>query len=239
MKKIALILFVLSLASCGIKKIPLSELDTLDSVELYETTTDFLNKQPMTDNAGVLIKDQSDQHITIKGIFDKKTGEKIDKGISAWALKYKDNNYFNLGYSTDINHWNSYAAFDIEGKYSAIIIDDNSPSILKTTSTAYGGGLAGSLIAESLKWNKNWKDKNGVKKKILFIDTQDISPGMLNRNASSHGNYLTRKQFQKLMDEIDMSLPEEKIKDIEFEKVIEIIETANKNYREEAINAQP
>ncbi|WP_372920406.1 hypothetical protein [Salegentibacter sp.] len=239
MKKALLILCLLSLMSCGVSKVPTDELHTLDSVTLYETTDDYLNKKPMALDAGVLIKDQSDQHITIKGIFDKKTGEKLKKAISAWAMEYRDNNYFNLGYSTDINHWNSYAKFDIEGKYSAIIIDDNSPYILKTTSNTYGGGLAGSLIAESVKWNKNWKDKDGVKKKILFIDTQDISPKMLNRNASSHGNYLTRKQFENLMAEIDMSLPEEKIKDIEFEKVIEIIETANKESGEEAISAQP
>lgn len=239
MKRIAFFLCLLSLASCGVQKIPLNELDSLDAVTLYETTSDYLNKQHMQVDAGVLIKEQSKQHITIKGIFDRKTGEKIDKAISAWALEYRDDNYFNLGYSTDMNHWSSYAKLDIEGKYSAIIIDDNSPSILKTTSNSYGGGIAGSLIAESLKWNKNWKDKDGIKKKILFIDTQEISPKKLNRNASSHGDYLTRKQFEKLMEETDTSLSEEKIKDIEFEKVIEIIETANKNNSEGVISAQP
>lgn len=227
MKKIVLILSVFSLLSCGVKKIPLNELHTLEAVKLYETTEQYLKEQPMNVDAGVLLKDQSDQHISIKGIFDKKTGEKIDRGISAWALEYKDENYFNLGYSTDVNHWNSYAKMDIEGRYSAIIIDDNSPNILKTTGNTYGGGLTGGLIAESLKWNKNWKDKNGNKKKILFIDTRDISSKQLNRNASSHGNYLTRKQFQQLIDETGISVPEEKIKDIEFEKVLEIIETAN------------
>ena len=238
MKKTVLILCLLSLISCGVSKVPTEELHTLDAVSLYETTDDYLNRKPMAVDAGVLIKDQSDQHITIKGIFDRKTGEKIDKGISAWAMEYKDENYFNLGYSTDVNHWSSYAKFDIEGKYSAIIIDDDSPYLLKTTSNAYGGGLAGSLIAESVKWNKNWKDENGNKKRILFIDTEDISPKMLNRNASSHGDYLTRKQFEKLMEEAGIKLPEEKIRDIEFEKVIEIIEAANENQREEAPNAR-
>ncbi|PRX47309.1 hypothetical protein [Salegentibacter salegens] len=238
MKKIAFCLCILSLASCGVQRIPLNELDTLEPVTLYETTSDYLNKKPMRVDAGILVKDQSTQHITIKGIFNRKTGEKIDKAISAWAMEYRDNNYFNLGYSTDLNHWNSYVKFDIEGKYSAVIIDDNSPYVLKTTSNSYGGGIAGSLIAESLKWNKNWKDKNGDKKKILFIDTQDISPKKLNRNASSHGDYLTRKQFEKLMEETNTSLSEEKIKDIEFEKVIEIIEAANKTKSEAEINAQ-
>ncbi|MEP6262876.1 MAG: hypothetical protein ABJ092_14965 [Gillisia sp.] len=227
MKKILFILSILTLMSCGTQKIALNELHTLDPVTLYETTNTYLNDKPMNVDAGVLIKDKSNQHITIKGIYDLKTGEKIEKGISAWALKYKDENYFNLGYSTDLNHWNSYAKLDIEGKYSAVIIDDNSPYILKSSGNTYGGGVAGVLIAESLKWNKNWKDKNGNKKKIIFIDTRDISPKNLNRNASSHGNYLTRKQFQKVLDEVNMELSEEKIKEIEFEKVIEIIESAN------------
>ena len=92
MKRIAFFLCILSLASCGVQKIPSNELNTLDAVTLYETTTDYLNKKPMEVDAGVLIKDQSNKHITIKGIFDRKTGEKIDKAISAWALEYRDSN---------------------------------------------------------------------------------------------------------------------------------------------------
>lgn len=229
MRKTALVLSLLILVACGVQKIPQSELDTLEPVKLYETTNDYLNRQPMEVDAGVLIKDKSDQHITIKGIFDLNTGLKVDRAISAWALEYNHSNYFNLGYSTDVNHWASYAKFDIEGKYCAIFIDDNSPNVLKTTSTYYGGGLSGVLMAESLKWNKNWKDKNGIKKKILFIDTQDISPKMRSRNTGSIGNYLTRKQFQKILDDVDMTLTDEKIKDIEFEVIVEVIETANKN----------
>lgn len=233
MKKSAWILGLLIFASCSVQKIPLSELDTLEPVKLYETTEDYLKKQPMKVEAGILIKDKSDQHITITGLFDRNTGLQIDRGLSAWALEYNDYNYFNLGYSRDVNHWRSYAKFDIEGKYCAIFIDDNSPNVLKTTDTHYGGGLAGGLMVESLAWNKNWRDKNGVKKKILFIDTQDISPKMLSRNPGSMGNYLTRTQFQKIIDEVDMASTDEKIKEIEFEVIVEVIETANKNSREQ------
>src|SRR5690606_12993709 len=179
--------------------------------------------------AGILLKEQSEKHITLKGMFDRRTGEKIDRGISAWALKYNDSKYFNLGYSNDVNHWKSYAKFDIEGKYSIIIIDDNSPHVLKSTSNSYGGGLTGVLIAESLKWGKNWKDRNGMKKRILFIDSQDISPKMLDRNRSSHGNYMSRNQFQKILEEAGIALTEERIKDVEFEKILEIIHIANGN----------
>src|SRR5690606_9201883 len=144
-----------------------------------------------------------------KGVFDLKTGKKNKKGISAWAIEYNGNNYFNLGYSNDVNHWGSYAKFDIEGKYCVIIIDDNSPYILKTTSQNYGGGLAGVLMAESLKWGKNWKDENGIKKRLLFIDTEDVQYSMMNRNESSHGNYLTRNQFKMILKETGTVLTDE------------------------------
>lgn len=218
MKHRSLFLTFLILTSCGVQKIPPSELHTLEPVKLYETSNDFLNKQIMESEWGVLVKDKSDQHITIKGIFNLNTGEKNRKGISAWAIEYNDENYFNLGYSDDVNHWGSYAKFDIEGKYCGIIIDDNSPYILKTTSQTYGGGLAGVLIAESLKWGKNWKDENGVKKRLLFIDTEDV-----------HGNYLTKKQFEKILNETGTTLADEKIKDIEFNKILELIKSANEN----------
>ena len=227
MKRILLLLTIFLFASCGVQKVPLNELSSLKPVKLYETTEDYLNNRPMNLNAGILLKDQSEQHLTVKGIFDRQTGKKIKAGLSAWALEFNDTNYFNLGYSNDVNHWKSYAKLDFEGKYSLIIIDENSPYILRSTSNSYGGGLAGALIAESLKWGKHWEDKNGIKKRILLIDTEDISSQSGNRNRSSHGNYMTRKQFQKILEETGISLTEERVKDIEFEKVVEIIETAN------------
>lgn len=227
MKRFLLLFSTLLFLSCGVQKVKQQDLGLLKPVTLYETTETFLNNEPMHVNAGILVKDQSDQHITLKGIFDRTTGEKIDKGLSAWAMEFNGDKYFNLGYSTDVNHWKTYAKFDIEGKYSVIVIDDSSPNVLKTTSNSYGGGLAGALAAESLKWGKNWKDRNGDKKRILIIDTEDVSPKRGNRNRSSHGNYMTRKQFQKIIAETEVNLSEEKIKDIKFEKIIEVIETAN------------
>src|SRR5690606_5695080 len=233
MKRILLLFGILLFTSCGVQKVKQNELSLLKPVKLYETTEAYLNDRPMNAGAGILVKDQSDQHVTVKGIFDLNSGEKIDRGISAWAMEYDGNKYFNLGYSTDVNHWKSYAKFDMEGKYGIIVIDDNSPYVLRSTSNSSGGGLAGALIAESRKWGKNWEDANGVKKRILFIDTQDISSGMGNRNRSSHGNYMTRKQFQKILDETGVNLTEERIKDIEFEKLLEIIATANNQERQQ------
>ncbi|MBV7439826.1 hypothetical protein KRX57_00155 [Weeksellaceae bacterium TAE3-ERU29] len=228
MKKLFLLFIVFTFVSCEIQKVPQNQLNTLIPVILYETSTDFINKKPQDAHVGILITEESSQHITIEGIFDLETGQRIVDGNSMWALNYKNNNYFNLGYSSDLNHWKSYAKFDIEGKYCAIIIDENSPYVLTTTGSNYGGGLTGLLIAESQKWGKNWKDKNGVKKKILFIDTEDISSGMFDRNRSSLGNYLTRKQFEKLLNKSGITLNDSNIKNVSFERVIEVIKEANK-----------
>ncbi len=228
MKKIIFFLSIITFTSCEVQKLAVSEVNNLQPITLYETTSDYLLKKPMQVNAGILIKNQSNQHITIKGVYDLKSGIKVKGGSSAWAFEYKGNHYFNLGYSSDVNNWYSYAKLDIDGKYCAVIIDNNSPNVLLTTSTNYGGGLAGALAVESIKWNKNWKDKNGNKKKILFIDTNMISAKIFNRNTGSLGDYLTRSQLKNLMIKLNIPISDEKIKDIEFERVIEIIEIANK-----------
>lgn len=227
MRKATLLITLLILTSCGVK-IPLSELHTLEPIKAYETSNDFLAKKPMTAKLGVFVMEKSKQHITTKGIFNLDTGKINKMGESAWAIEYKGENYFSLGYSDDVNHWNSYAKFDIEGKYCAIIIDENSPSILNSTSVTYGGGISGFLLSESRKWGKNWKDKNGNKKKLLFIDNEDVKNKFIGRNPSSHGNYLTKQQFQKILHVTGTAMSDEKIKDIEFEKILELIKTANK-----------
>lgn len=95
MKKTLIFFMLLNLISCGVQKIPLSELHTLEPVKLYETTNDFINNQHMGIDVGVLIKDKSIQHITTKGVFDLKTGEVSKKGGSAWAIEYNNEHYFN------------------------------------------------------------------------------------------------------------------------------------------------
>lgn len=218
------------ITSCEVYKVPLNQLNKLEPVVIYETTEDYINKKPMNVEAGILIATKSHQHVDLKGIFNINTGQKINKASSAWAIEYKNDIYFNLGYSNDLNHWETFIKFDIIGKYCISIIDDNSPNILKSTSSsAYGGGLTGVLIAESNKWGKNWKDKDGNKKKILLINTQEILKKSLRRNASSLGNYMTKKQFEIIIDEAKVLVTDENVKKIEFEKVLEIIKIANNN----------
>ena len=134
--------------SCGVKNIPMDQLNELQPVKLYATTLDFLNKQPMMVDAGALINNQSDQHITVKDFFNMETGQKISRAMSAWAVEYKEKNYFNLGYSTEVHNWKSFAKLDLEGKYCLTIIDDKSPKVFKHTNNSYLGGLSGYLATQ-------------------------------------------------------------------------------------------
>lgn len=216
--------------SCEVQKLPTDQLSNLKPVKLYDTTEDYLNRKAREVDAGVLIKNQSNQHVTIKGFFDLKTGIKIHRGISAWAIEYDSSRYFNLGYTTVLNYWKSYAKFDIEGKYCAVIIDSSSPAVLTVTSSNNSGGfgLAGALAAESVKWNKNWKDKDGIKKRVLFINTNNIEPEFLGRNAGSAGGYLTRKDVRDLISILGMVLGDAKVNELPLEPVIDLIKKANK-----------
>ena len=227
MKKLILIITLVSLYSCGTQKASQAEIAKSKPIILYETTNDFTTNSPMQIKANAVIKKESNQHITIKKIIDPISGMKIKRAISAWAIKYNGNNYFNLGYSNDLNNWKSYAKFDIEGKICAIIIDKNSPNILKNSSTYYGGGLTGVLIGESTKWGKNWKDKKGNKKKILFIDTSNTLNKINGRNQGSLGNYLTRKDLKELIKKYQINIDTNNINEISFEKAIEIIKMIN------------
>ena len=227
MRKFVLIIALISLYSCGTQKATVAEIASAKPITLYKTTGDFINNNPMQLNASAIIAYKSDQHITLKSIIDPVTGMRIKNATSAWAIKYNGKNYFNLGYSDDLNNWNSYAKFDIEGKICAIFIDENSPNVLKASSTYYGGGLAEVLIKESTKWGKNWKDKNGNKKKILFIDTNKLKVVNGRRNTGSLGNYLTREQLKELIIKHRINFNINNIKEISFEKVVEIIKLIN------------
>lgn len=220
MKKICFIIIsVLIFQNCftQIKEIP---------VKLYNRTVDFTRDLSWDVDAIAIIKNESDYHFQIKNVIDSSTRKKLKGGDLAWAMEYNGKKYLNLGYSDDLNNWNFYLQFDIIGKYSAIIINDKIPIIIKNGGGNFGGGLSGALIKGSSKWGNNWKDKNNENKKILFIDTTNPSTQKIgSRNAyCSEANYLTRKQLKKLSKE---KFPNIDFEDVTFEKAIEIIYALN------------
>jgi hypothetical protein len=196
-------------------------------VDLFMLTQDYLNSTYSHEGATMIVKELGDSHIRMKKIINPTTGKKIRFASSSWALNYKGGNYFNLKYSTDLNNQRVFVKMDIEGKnYCAIIIDENSPRIIKNSGIYYGGGLQGVLIKESNKWNTNWKDENGSKKKILLIDLNNKEAPMMGVNTYCSGYLLRRKDVKNLFG---VNKPLSEIKKMSFEEIVSIIEMHNKN----------
>ena len=195
-------------------------------VILYPTTGDFRSNSPMETEAFAVVDRFSSNHFRIKKFVDK-SGKKIKRGLSAFAVKYEDANYFNLFYSTDLINPTYYAKFDIIGRYCAIIIDDNTPSSIRRGGANYPMGAAGALMKDSVKWGKAWLDKDGNKKRILFIDTLSYVQEAGNRNGGSIGNYLTRGQLTEILQGHKIDIQDKKTKELSFEEVIQFINEMN------------
>lgn len=227
MKKLFFVSILYLLFSCEVQKLPANQLSNLKPVKLYDTTEDYLHRKAREVDAGVLVKNESHQHVTINGVFDLKTGVEIKRGISAWSIEYNGFNYFNLGYCNYLNNWQSFVKFDVEGKYCAIIIDEKSPDILNKTKGYYGD--TGMLLGSDLvKINTNWRNEDNTRKKVLFVDTAIKARQFGARNRGSLAYYLTRGQVEELLEIIDAKLVQGKIRDIDLEEVIEIIKMANR-----------
>jgi hypothetical protein len=194
------------------------------SVTLYPATREFLNDDPIPTEAFALVERLSDNHLKIKKFVDG-NGKKI-KG-TAFAIKYDGESYFNLFYSIDLNNIYYYAKFDIIGRYCAVIIDENTPAPIRNGGTSYPLGAAGALMKDSVKWGKAWLDKDGKKKRILFIDTLKYEPGTGARNGASIGNYLTRSQLTDILKAHKIDIEDKEAKDLSFEEVIRFINEMN------------
>lgn len=203
---------------------------TESPIKLYQNTRDFIKGTAWEVNAIALIEHESDHHIQIKKIIDSVTKKSIKRGTSAWAIEYKGEKYFNLGYSGDLNRWNHYIKFDVIGRYSVIIIDDTIPFNTKADTGYYGAGLSGVLIGESNKWGKKWKNNNDEKKKILFIDLHDLDrKSHFSYNAQcTTANYLTRTKLKEIMGE---KFPDINVKDVSFDQAMEIINSLNESQK--------
>lgn len=191
-------------------------------ISLYKTTQDFLNGKKWDGKAIAVIKEEHEKYLLLNQIIDSTLNKPLKQGFSTWAIEYNGEKYFNLAYSTDLNHNKLFVKFDVTGPYCAIFIDRNAPNLLKNSGTYYGGGLTGVLIKESAKWGKNWKDESGADVKILFVNTSVLLSG-----ACSPGNYLTRTYLTQIAKRRGVDL--DNTEEISFEKAKEIIAKLNKS----------
>lgn len=220
MKKILASLFILCLC------FPTQAAVLERSVKLFNTTKDYLNNTPYEAEVIAIVKGESSEHLWVKQFIDKTTRQKIKRSNSAWAIEYKGETYFNLGYSTDMNAWKVFIKLSIKGRYCAAIVNKNSPNIIKNAgmnSGGYGGGIMGASIASSSKIGKNYVDEKGLKNKILFIDTQKIKSASMARNTASLGDLLSKKQLFELA-------PELKDKEtVSLEEAVKVLQKLNNN----------
>lgn len=215
------IFFILSIVSISFSIAQ----DIEKPVTYYTNTTNFLDRKEISTVA--IIKSESDRHVRTKLVLNPASTKK-KRGLLPWAIRYNDVDYFNLGYSDDIRHWNMFARFDIVGKFSAIFIDKDSPKEF-FNNTTYGASVAGLLAAESIKWNKAWIDRNGDKKRILLINATVYIPEDSPRvEDGCLGNYLTKRQLRELIESNKIDIQNKEVDELSFEEVVEVIHKLNK-----------
>ena len=82
-------------------------------------------------------------------------------------------------------------------------------------------------MKDSVKWGKAWLDKDGNKRRILFIDTLKYVPEAGSRNGGSLGNYLTRSQLTDMLEGHKIDIQDRKAKELSFEEVMQFINEMN------------
>ncbi|GGF06026.1 hypothetical protein SAMN05443634_11237 [Chishuiella changwenlii] len=207
-------------------------------ISFYKTTDDFINNNITANDKFALVKNKTNltrqqfdsisktsNILKSQKIIDKKTLQEFEEGTRSWALKYNENYFFNLGYSTDVNSWSTWVKFDVIGKYCLIFIPQNS-YINNLIGNSNGGlGLNGILMKESTKWGTNFSNNNN-NTRIIFIDTTNQKGPFLSRYRSSIGNLLTKKTLKKLAKENNVSFNE---KEATFDDIVNFITTLNNN----------
>jgi hypothetical protein len=190
-------------------------------VNLYKTTDDYQARTYTDTNVVLQVREISKHHIWFYKFVEGKSGKKLAKAHTSWAIEYNGNNYFNLGYSSDLNNWKVFLRFDVERKnFCASFITSESPRVVKNSGPNYGFGLQGVLMKDSDKWGKNWVDENGEKVKILFIDLNTQYEPMLSRNKGSMGNLLTTAEVKTIFG---LELSKAEINQMSFEEIVELI----------------
>lgn len=200
-------------------------------VDLYKTSQDFFEDKLWDVYASVIIKEEGEKYLIIENFILPKTREVFKEGISAWAIEHKGEKYFNMAYHVS-SRWRVYVKFDIIGKYSAIIIDENSHNKVGVDfNPYYGGGLQG-LLFESLAKNargKNNQDGNGVRKEIYIIDSKQVYPKNGYKFKSCKARFLDEKELKRLYRKRhpDKKLKNKERKLMTFDDVVNLIYELN------------
>lgn len=216
------ILFFTLFSSCST---PHKMIDPSDRsiIKLYLSTEDYKNKNPSKSSTYTEIVEQTEQYIIIDRIYESLTNLPLKDARNPWAISYKNVIYFNMTYSLDYPGRNLYAKFDIEGKFCALIIDENtSPKI--TNGKYYGNGLTSIINKEISKTGRDWVDKESKKVRILVFNSTKIDKDSIYGHKVAYAKILTRKNINKLLN---LTLSEKIISEMNADEVILLIQKIN------------
>jgi hypothetical protein len=228
-----------SILSLGIILLPafLSAQTQEISFQYYVATEDYLLDRRAPENPVAVVKTIGDEYISTKQILDAETRKKSKNASMAWAIVYNDETYFHLRYGYDFKVPFFFVKLDVEGRFCLAIME---PSFLKPMDKqrgSYGGGLTGVLMKDSATWGGNYKDNDGNKKKIIFIDTKNLSISIpYNRSHNAAGLLLTRDILKQLIGKDNIT---KDLSTYTVEEIVEIVENLNHRQMQSSTSLTP
>ena len=167
--QILLLLLIISVKVLGQKP----ELNK-ESIDYYFTYTDYVNNTPnLPEKAYITVKMENPNSIIYKDINVSSTDQKLKKGYTIWAIKYKGALYHNLLLTNyEIAQGHAFGKFAVTGKKINVILLDTKrdKKAIGRNANPYGGGLVASALYKPN--NTAWKDKEGNEYKVLFYNAE-------------------------------------------------------------------
>ncbi|PHR70724.1 MAG: hypothetical protein COA67_07930 [Lutibacter sp.] len=191
-------------------------------VNLYKTTVDYKSNNLSETYKGIIV-DEGKDYVTISKIKDSVNDKVIQYGLSAWAIRYYENDYYNLSYYNSMTYQNAFAKFHLtEGRYYVVVLNANFANKITQNYNSYNGiSFSGSTVFSKLK--KTWLTQEGFRKQIILIDTKLEDASL--QNAS--GINLSPRKLKKFIKKNKLKVNKESFKSMSFEEVIELIKLVN------------
>jgi len=202
----------------------------ITGVEFYRSMDDFLYEESVGENYKVTRKSISNTCIQIKKIKDPKSGKRLHNIHKAWAIKYKDNYYSNVGYTKEYQDLHLYILMDYIGdRYCYSILNPKADKALKRPKPIPIPLSVGHVVANAIRFStydkaffsKKWKTKKGKKYEVILIDLYDPKKKTVDHNYGSRGRVMDKLYAKKKLD-IDVTLSE--ARDMTLYEILTIIE---------------
>lgn len=198
-------------------------------VQYYLSTLDYFKDQPSRTVYGKIELKKPD-YMKLTGFFDKQSYKRIKKANTAWAVKYKNEVYYNMKYSKHYELTNIYAKHHVQGKISALILNDETSkklTVRKQNHAAWTlGGIAAALLMDPKTRGINWTDSDGKEAKIIVVNSERRISKHKNGYYNAIGELLSRNNFNILLG---TRYDQMEIDKMMLEEAIEVIKKVNSN----------